>query len=69
MREQRVARPSAFMAIGALLGVEIFGCDAIHIVALDADAMEHVLGVTRGGCVRAVCWWCLGRFRHEDILT
>jgi hypothetical protein len=31
---------SAFVAVGALLGIKPVGRDAEHVVALDADAVE-----------------------------
>jgi hypothetical protein len=39
---------SAFVAIGALLGVKVLWRDSKHIVALDADAMNDGLGVGDG---------------------
>ena len=52
-KEIRGAR-SALVAIGALLGVEIFRRHAKHVVALDADAMNHAGAVRQGGVFRGV---------------
>lgn len=58
------------MAIGALLGVEIFRRHGKHLVALDADAVHHALRALRRHTVRVVR---RGRglvlFRHAPILT
>jgi hypothetical protein len=42
------------VAIGALLGVEIFRRHRKHLVALDADAMHHALRALRRRAVRVV---------------
>ena len=48
----------AFVTVGALLGVEILCCDAKHVVALNADAVQYRTCLRLGavavsvGCVR-----------------
>jgi hypothetical protein len=43
-----VARHLALVAVGALLGAEIFRGHAKHVIALDADAMKNAFGPARG---------------------
>jgi len=66
-------RRSCFLtlvAIGALLGVEIFRRHGKHLVALDADAVDNALGALRGRAVRVVRRLRgLVLFRHGPILA
>ena len=54
------------MTIGALLGVELFRRDAKHVIALDADTMEHWLRMLSG--LSLLLFVYLFLCRHEWIL-
>lgn len=59
----------ALMAVGALLGVIIFGRHAEHVVTLGTNAVQDRLPRRR-----SFLFWgmslCLGRFRiHDQILA
>jgi len=83
LRKNAALSRSAFMAVGALLRFEVLGRDAKHVVALDAHAVQHALGVSSwrafvssGRRVRRrsgrSSWGCrcyLSRFTHDVILT
>ncbi len=45
LRKNAALSRSAFMAVGALLRFEVLGRNAKHVVALDAHAVQHALGV------------------------
>lgn len=55
------------MAVGALFGVVVIRGDAKHVVALDADAMQHgAFGRRSIVRLRVILSWFGG---HERILT
>src|SRR5882762_1767798 len=59
----------AFMAVGALLGVKIFGCHAKHVVTLYANTVKSRLSRRRSFLLGSMRLW-LGRFRaHGGILA
>src|SRR5882762_4710689 len=59
----------AFMAVGALLGVKIFGCHAKHVVTLYANTVKCRLSRRRSFLLGSMRLW-LGRFRaHGGILA
>jgi hypothetical protein len=58
---------SAFVAVWALLGVKVFSGNNEHIVALDADAVQHALGRARR--IAGPLWiGCMLGFGHGQIL-
>src|SRR5882762_3520520 len=58
-----------FMAVGALLGVKIFGCHAEHVVTLYANTVKSRLSRRRSFLLWSMRLW-LGRFRaHSGILA
>jgi hypothetical protein len=68
--KRNFGRPdSAFVAVRALLGFEVFRRHAKHVIALDANAMQNALGVTRRRACMGTFALRLGRFAHAVILT
>ena len=55
------------MAVGALLGVEAIRRDREHVVALDADAMQH--GAVGGRGFVSLLFFVRGFVGHGRILT
>jgi hypothetical protein len=51
-----------FVTIGALLGIKLIGGHAKHVVTLDADAVDEIVGRRRCGlgCFAGFRWQCLG---------
>jgi hypothetical protein len=67
---QQQARRSTFVAVGALLGVEILRIHAEHVVALDAHTMKYARGIPRHfAFVQIVFGRSLGLVAHLIILT
>ena len=59
----------AFMAVGALLGVKIFGWHAEHVVTLYTNTVKSRLSRRRSFLLWNMRLW-LGRFRtHNGILA
>jgi hypothetical protein len=65
---KEIRERSTFMAIGALFRVKTIRGDAKHIIALNADAMDHARAARQWGSFRGVLR--SGRMLcHDRILT
>jgi hypothetical protein len=73
MLERKEIGPSrkdlALVTIGALLGVETIRGHGEHLVALNANAVQHAVGAARRGGVASWLRRSLGRFAHGTILA